>query len=58
VFFECRFTEVGTAKFKAPEIAGGGEGYTNSVDVFSFGRCMWQVLCRANFPTNTDEVVE
>lgn len=50
---DVAYTEIGTAFFKAPEVGEeyeGYEGYTNAIDVFSFGRCMWQVLSRKQIP--------
>lgn len=47
---ELAFTEVGTAFFKAPEC--GENGYTKAVDVYSFGRCIWQIVNRCGLPVS------
>lgn len=46
------YTEVGTAFFKAPE-CGGSEGYSNEVDFYSYGKCMWQIMWRCGIPMNS-----
>lgn len=40
--------EYGTLGYQAPEI-NDGEKYTNSVDVFSLGRSLWQLLHKVEY---------
>ena len=40
--YDCTF-EHGTPGYRAPEITNE-EKYTNSIDVFSLGRSLWQLL--------------
>jgi len=42
------FTSVGTSGWVAPEVlsAGPEDGYKKSIDVFSYGMCLWELLTR------------
>jgi len=41
-------TEVGTSGWVAPEVLDGDNGYNKSVDVFSYGVCLWEMITRGS----------